>query len=155
MSTENTIGLRRAASAFRLSPNRDDHNPGFDTVRVFIPSPLMHGGNIGIFGGAPVVLKGYRAQLVNGLTSIIRDNDALVVGRMVELHLEELGRLDTVTERAGGWHRFLAEVIGPSSGTAFSAWVYQQLGHAGEDELETSADALTEPTTRHRSLVNA
>lgn len=141
--------LRRAASRFRLNKNRDDHNPGFDSVRVFCPSPLAGGSHVGVFGAPVVVLNGYRLEPVNDLNSVVADPNAYIVGRMVDFHPDELARLDQVAEAAPHlMHRFLAEVHGPQTGAVFSAWVYQADCHAGEIERKTSATALTETSTK-------
>jgi len=148
--------FRRAASKFRLNPDRDDHNPGFDTVRVFIPSPLLHGGDIGVSGAACVMLMGYAISLIGAekLTSVRSAADARIVGRMVDLHPDELARLDQVAEHAGEWHRFLAEVVGPQTGSVFSVWVFQALSDATAVELKTSAAELPRPAARHLKLLN-
>lgn len=149
--------LRRASAKFRLNKDRNDLNPGFDTVKVFVPSPLMHGGDIGISGASPVILLGYAVVQVGDLklTSVQAQADSKVVGRMVELHPDELARLDQVAEHTGQlWHRFLAEVIGPQTGARFSVWVFQAHDHATEVELKTSAASLPSTVPASRNLLN-
>lgn len=148
--------FRRVASKFRLNKDRDDHNPGFDTVRVFIPSPLLHGGDIGVSAAPCVMLMGYEISLIGekSLTSVRPAADARIVGRMVDLHPDELARLDQVAEHAGEWHRFLAEAIGPATGTVFSVWVFQALTDATAVELKTSAAELPRPAPQHLKLPN-
>lgn len=150
--------LRRAASKFRLNANRDDLRPGFDIVRVFVPSPLLHGGDVGISGAPCVVLMGYAVVPVgtDKLTSVQLTENSRVVGRMVDLHPDELARLDQVAEHSGhSTHRFLAEVIGPATGTRFSVWVYQAHEHATAVENKTSAAALPAPSKKTLKALKA
>lgn len=150
---------RRAAAKFRLNKNRDDFNPGFDLVRIFIPSPLLHGGDIGVSAAPAVVLLGYEVVRVGeaSLTSVQLaqpGTNAKIVGRMVDLHPDELARLDQVAEHLGRWHRFLAEVKGPLTGHDFSVWVFQHLDHATAVELKTSVTELPQPNRAQLEAVH-
>lgn len=148
--------FRRQASKFRFNRDRDDHAMRVDMVKVFCPSPLLNGtdGNVGIYGAPCVVLQGYEVVTSSDkVCSVVPSSAKHVVGRMVELHPEEVARLDQVAEHAGAYHRFLAEVVGPTSGTRFSVWVYQRLDHATSVELATSATELPAPSTAHQKLL--
>lgn len=150
--------LRQKGPKFRLNKNRDDLNPGFDTVRVFFRSRLLHAGDSGVYGCPVVVLMGYKAVQTSDaggttkLHSVKADPDSYIVGRMAELHPDELARLDQVAEAGGDFHRFLAEVKGPGTGAVFSAWVYQHRSDAGELEQKTSATELAYNRPQQLSL---
>lgn len=149
MSNSTALGrVRQATRSFRFNDDRDDLYPGFDTVKVFCPSPLTNSeADVGIFGAPVVVLKDYKRSDREDLTSVTSCEGECVVGRMVELHPDELARLDQVAERAGYWHRFLTEVVGPRAGSRFSVWVFQHLRDSTHVEMKTSATALTEKAT--------
>lgn len=149
--------FRRKAAQFRLAKDRDDHAFNVDMVRVFVhtalSNPLLRHHDVGIYAAPCVVLQGYAiARTDSHLLSVQADPTQHTVGRMVELHPTELARLDDVAEHAGDYHRFLAEVVGPSTGMKFSVWVYQHRSHATRVELATSASELPAPAS---SLVKA
>lgn len=145
MST--TLSIRRAASRFRFDHNRDDQALRLDTVRVFTTSsPLLDGGDCGVYGAPIAVLTGYAHVEVEGGLNSVRRVDGLggyIVGRVVELTTAELARLDDVAEVAGDYHRFLAQVRGPRTGYEFWAWVYQLRADAGPVELAASVSVET------------
>lgn len=146
--------LRQVAPKFRFRKDRDDLALNFNTVRVFAPSPLLQSdASVGIYGSPVVVLQGYeRVRDTNGIQSVKAKADAFVVGRMVELHTDELARLDQVAEAAGDYHRFLTEVVGTQAGHKFSVWVYQNRGDASELDLKTSAVELPAPKQKQLTL---
>jgi gamma-glutamylcyclotransferase (GGCT)/AIG2-like uncharacterized protein YtfP len=147
--------LRQVGPKFRLNRHRDDLSPPlFHTAFIFCPSRILHSGETGVFGSPVVVLQGYEVLSdTDKLKSVKAKDDSFVVGRMVELHTDELARLDQVAEAAGDYHRFLTEVVGPQAGTKFSVWVYQKREHASELDLKTSAAELPAPSTRQLKLL--
>ncbi len=145
-----TIHPRRAARRFRFDKNRDDlAHPGTTTAFVFTTSsPLLDSANCGVYGAPVVSLIGYgRVEGAVGLNSVRRVDGlgGYMVGRAVELTLDELARLDEVAELSGNYHRFLTKAKGPATGMEFDVWVYQLLDDAGPEELATSAAALSDP----------
>lgn len=142
------LSLRRAKSAFRFDSNRDDLMPKTAlTAWVFTTvSPVTQQGfDVGVYGSPVAVLTGYQATCdLHSKNRSVRAAEgpaAFVLGRLVEVTMEELARLDQVAERAGDYHRFLAEVTTASNGYKFSAWVFQERSDAGSVELFTSASS--------------
>lgn len=140
-----SYSLRRAKAAFRFDKGRDDHDLRGETARVFTTqSPLLREkDDVGVYGAPVAALVGYTLDTEGGTHSVI-PGSGYILGRVVEVTLAELARLDQVAERGGAYHRFLATVKGPPTGHEFSVWVFQKIEHAGSVELSTSAEALTE-----------
>lgn len=140
--------LRRSKRYFRFDKNRDDHNLKGETAYVFTTqSPMLDGGDIGVYGAPCGVLMGYApSQDGNGARSVVLRENSRVMGRLVEVTMEELAHLDTVAEHSGSdLHRFKADVILPQAGVTVQAWVFQRLSDATEVEFNTSAAAKDEP----------
>lgn len=158
----NTLSLRRAKAAFRFDEGRDDlDTSGVRTTYVFAPivptenSPAAVGGHsIGLFGAPVAVLDGFLLLTAEDsrLRSVVRPKTAsaaFVMGRIGEVTMSELARLDRVAELCGDYHRFLTEVTMPSNGYVVEAWVYQLREHATDLEVRASALELGFATTRH------
>ena len=141
----NIISPRIAKSRFKFDANRDDlSTPSAPTVRVFTTSsPLLHGGDCGVYGAPIVTLTGYvKVEGASSKLNSVQRLDGLggyIVGRAVELTVDELARLDQFAEATGDYHRFRAVARGPRSGQDFTVWVYQLLEDAGPVELQDSA----------------
>lgn len=133
-------GLRRAKTRFRFDKKRDDHAMPFDTAYVFATrSPILDGGDCGVFGCPVGVLVGYsRTVDSEGVQSVVPSSE-FVSGRCIEVTQDELARLDAVAELTSDSHRFLAEIKLPQAGHTIQAWVYQALSDATPAELATSA----------------
>lgn len=143
-STKKAISLRRAKRAFHFDANRDDHCLSGQTARVFTTaSPLLREkDDVGVYGAPVAALVGYRLLIDSeGLHSVVPADgpQGFILGRVVEVTMTELARLDQAAELAGDYHRFLATVKGPSTGHTFEVWVYQHREHAGIVELNASA----------------
>lgn len=141
--------LRPVLKMFRFDKKRD---LTFGAPRVETAYVFAHGfifGDVGIYGAPVAVLPGYE-QVSNPDQSrrtaapvsirLAAKSGAFVTGRLIELTVDELARLDSLIERCQeDYHRFQAEVILPSNGHKTLAWVFQKVSDARLPEQVTSA----------------
>lgn len=142
--------LRPVFQLFRFDKKRDltFGAPKVETAYVFAHGFIF--GDVGIYGAPVAVLPGYE-QVSNPDQSrrtatpvsirLAQKPGAFVTGRLIELTVDELARLDSLVERCpADYHRFQAEVTLPSNGHKTLAWVFQRLDHARLPEQVTSAN---------------
>jgi hypothetical protein len=148
--------LRPVLNLFRFDKQRDltFGAPKVQTCYVLAYGQIL--GDVGIYGAPVAVLHGYevvqptnqsrRDASLASIKASPRGSAKFVTGRLIELTLEELARLDSLTEHSPeDYHRFQAEVILPGNGHSTLAWVFQRTADASLVDRGTSVNlALVE-----------